>query len=143
LQEPAQLTSSKFNGYLEKGIQKSNCLQQNRGRSFLKTGGAKRKRTPKVAKDIFDRPNGPQYTFEIGNDQIFSNEIRKAVADGKLKDFNFIAKSNWSDIIISCLQYHHWCMDFHNEKMSGGAGGGGQIFNIGKSKAKLLTKNRC
>jgi hypothetical protein len=28
-------------------------------------------------------------------------------------------------------------------KMSGGgAGGGGQIFNI-KSKAKLLTKNRC
>jgi ATP-dependent Zn protease len=29
-------------------------------------------------------------------------------------------------------------MDFHNEKMSGGAGGGGQIFNIGKSKAKLF-----
>jgi cell division protease FtsH len=28
-------------------------------------------------------------------------------------------------------------------KMSGGgAGGGGQIFNIGKSKAKLLTKKR-
>jgi cell division protease FtsH len=63
--------TSKFNGYLEKGqIQKSNCLQQNRGRSFLKAGG--KRRTPKVAKDIFDRPNkGPQYTFEIGNDQIF------------------------------------------------------------------------
>jgi cell division protease FtsH len=29
-------------------------------------------------------------------------------------------------------------------KMSGGGGGGsGQIFNIGKSKAKLLMKNRC
>jgi ATP-dependent Zn protease len=28
--------------------------------------------------------------------------------------------------------------------MSGGGGGGsGQIFNIGKSKAKLLMKNRC
>jgi ATP-dependent Zn protease len=27
-------------------------------------------------------------------------------------------------------------------KMSGG-GGSGQIFNIGKSKAKLLMKNRC
>jgi cell division protease FtsH len=34
-------------------------------------------------------------------------------------------------------------VDFYNEKNSGGAGGGGQIFNIGKSKAKLLTKNRC
>jgi cell division protease FtsH len=28
-------------------------------------------------------------------------------------------------------------------KMSGGGGGSGQIFNIGKSKAKLLMKNRC
>jgi cell division protease FtsH len=27
--------------------------------------------------------------------------------------------------------------------MSGGGGGSGQIFNIGKSKAKLLMKNRC
>jgi cell division protease FtsH len=29
-------------------------------------------------------------------------------------------------------------------KMSGGGGGGsGQIFNIGKSKAKLFDENRC
>jgi ATP-dependent Zn protease len=27
-------------------------------------------------------------------------------------------------------------------KMSGGGGGGGQIFNIGKSKAKLLMKKQ-
>jgi cell division protease FtsH len=33
--------------------------------------------------------------------------------------------------------------DFYHEKMSGGGGGSGQIFNIGKSKAKLLMKNRC
>jgi ATP-dependent Zn protease len=28
-------------------------------------------------------------------------------------------------------------------KTGGGGGGSGQIFNIGKSKAKLLMKNRC
>jgi ATP-dependent Zn protease len=33
-------------------------------------------------------------------------------------------------------------LDFYHEKMSGGAGGSGQIFNIGKSKAKLLMKKQ-
>jgi cell division protease FtsH len=95
----------------------------------------------KVSKDVFDRPNkGPHYTFDIGNDQIFQNKLEKAVAEGKLKDFNFLAKSNWSDILISLLPIiiiiAVWI--FIMRKMSGGGagGGGGQIFNIGKSKAK-------
>jgi hypothetical protein len=56
---------------------KSNCLQQNRSRGFQNQ--ALKKRTPKkVSKDIFDRPNkGPQYTFDIGNDQIFQTKLEK------------------------------------------------------------------
>jgi cell division protease FtsH len=145
LQEPAQLTSSKFNGYLEKGqIQKVIVYNKTEAEVFLKPEALKEKEHQKVAKDIFDRPNkGPQYTFEIGNDQIFQTKLEKAVADGKLKDFNFIAKSNWSDIIISLLPIiiiiGVWI--FIMRKMSGGgAGGGGQIFNIGKSKAKLFDE---
>ena len=145
LQEPAQLTSSKFNGFLEKGqIEKVIVYNKTEAEVFLKPEALKDKEHQKVAKDIFDRPNkGPQYTFEIGNDQIFQTKLEKAVAEGKLKDFNFLAKSNWSDIFLSLLPIiiiiGVWI--FIMRKMSGGgAGGGGQIFNIGKSKAKLFDE---
>ncbi|MDG2433322.1 ATP-dependent zinc metalloprotease FtsH [Flavobacterium sp.] len=145
LQEPAQLTSSKFNTFLEKGqIEKVIVYNKTEAEVFLKPEALKEKEHKQVAKDIFDRPNkGPQYTFEIGNDQIFQTKLEKAVADGKLKDFNFLAKSNWSDLIISFLPIiiiiGVWI--FIMRKMSGGgAGGGGQIFNIGKSKAKLFDE---
>jgi cell division protease FtsH len=145
LQEPSQLTSSKFNVFLEKGqIEKVIVYNKTEAEVFLKADALKDKDHNKVSKDIFDRPNkGPHYTFDIGNDQIFQNKLEKAVSEGKLKDFNFLAKSNWSDILISLLPIiiiiGVWI--FIMRKMSGGgAGGGGQIFNIGKSKAKLFDE---
>ncbi|EIA08313.1 ATP-dependent zinc metalloprotease FtsH [Flavobacterium frigoris] len=145
LQEPAQLTSSKFNVFLEKGqIEKVVVYNKTEAEVFLKPEALKAKEHQKVAKDIFDRPNkGPQYTFEIGNDQLFQKKLETAVAEGKLKDFNFSQKSNWTDILISLLPIiiiiGVWI--FIMKKMSGGAGGGGgQIFNIGKSKAKLFDE---
>jgi cell division protease FtsH len=146
IQEPAQLTSSKFNVFLDKGqIEKVIVYNKSEAEVFLKTDALKLPEHKKVANDIFDRPNtkGPQYTFEIGNDQIFQTKLEKAVEEGKLKDFNFLAKSNWSDIIISLLPIiiiiGVWL--FIMRKMSGGGGGGGgQIFNIGKSKAKLFDE---
>jgi cell division protease FtsH len=57
---------------------------------------------------------------------------------------SILSKSNWSDIFISLLPIiiiGVWI--FIMRKMSGGGGGGsGQIFNIGKSKAKLLMKKQ-
>jgi ATP-dependent metalloprotease FtsH len=145
LQEPSQLTSSKFNVFLEKGqIEKVIVYNKTEAEVFLKPEALKAKEHQKVAKDIFDRPNkGPQYTFEIGNDELFQTKLETAVAEGKLKDFNFSQKSNWSDILISLLPIiiiiGVWI--FIMRKMSGGAGGGGgQIFNIGKSKAKLFDE---
>ena len=146
LNEPGQLTSSKFNNYLEKGqIEKVIVYNKTEAEVFLNAAALKDPAHKKVSKDVFDRPNkGPHYTFDIGNDQIFQNKLEKAVAEGKLKDFNFLAKSNWSDILISLLPIiiiiAVWI--FIMRKMSGGGagGGGGQIFNIGKSKAKLFNE---
>ena len=146
LNEPGQLTSSKFNNYLEKGqIEKVIVYNKTEAEVFLNAAALKDPAHKKVSKDVFDRPNkGPHYTFDIGNDQIFQNKLEKAVAEGKLKDFNFLAKSNWSDILISLLPIiiiiAVWI--FIMRKMSGGGagGGGGQIFNIGKSKAKLFDE---
>ncbi|UTN02337.1 ATP-dependent zinc metalloprotease FtsH [Flavobacterium bizetiae] len=145
LSEPAQLTSSKFNVLLEKGeIEKVNVYNKAEAEVYLNAAALKDAANKKVAKDIFERPNkGPHYTLEIGNDQIFQTKLEKAVAEGKLKDFNFLQKNNWSDILISLLPIiiiiGVWI--FIMRKMSGGAGGGGgQIFNIGKSKAKLFDE---
>jgi cell division protease FtsH len=144
-QEPAQLTSSKFNSILEKGqIDKVIVYNKTEAEVFLNSEALKDPANKKIAKDVLDRPNkGPHYTFDIGNDQIFQNKLEKAVAEGKLKEFNFLPKSNWTDILISLLPIiiiiGVWL--FIMRKMSGGAGGGGgQIFNIGKSKAKLFDE---
>lgn len=145
LNEPAQLTSSKFNNYLEKGqIEKVIVYNKTEAEVYLNAAALKDPSNKKVAKDVFDRPNkGPHYSFDIGNDQIFQTKLEKAVAEGKLKDFNFLPKNNWSDILISLLPIiiiiGVWI--FIMRKMSGGGGGGGgQIFNIGKSKAKLFDE---
>ena len=145
LSEPAQLTSSKFNTLLEKGqIEKVIVYNKAEAEVYLNAAALKDAANKKVAKDIFERPNkGPHYTLEIGNDQIFQTKLEKAVGEGKLKDFNFLQKNNWSDILISLLPIiiiiGVWI--FIMRKMSGGAGGGGgQIFNIGKSKAKLFDE---
>jgi len=144
-QEPAQLTSSSFNSYLEKGeIEKVIVYNKTEAEVFLTPAALKEPANKKVAKDVFDNPNkGPHYTFIIGNDQLFQTKLEKAVAAGKLKDFNFLPKNNWSDIFISLLPIiviiGVWI--FIMRRMSGGAGGGGgQIFNIGKSKAKLFDE---
>lgn len=145
LQEPAQLTSSNFNSYLEKGqIEKVIVYNKAEAEVFLTAEALKDPANKKVAKDFLDRPNkGPHYTFVIGNDQLFQTKLEKAVAQGKLKDFNFLPKNNWTDIFLSLLPViviiAVWI--FIMRRMSGGgAGGGGQIFNIGKSKARLFDE---
>lgn len=144
-QEPAQLTSSKFNSYLEKGqIEKVIVYNKNEAEVYLNAQALSDPEHKKVSKDVLDRPNkGPHYSFDIGNDQIFQTKLEKAVAEGKLKDFNFLQKSNWTDLFVSLLPIiiiiGVWI--FIMRKMSGGpGGGGGQIFNIGKSKAKLFDE---
>ena len=144
-EEPAQLTSSNFNTYLEKGeIEKVIVYNKAEAEVFLTSAALKNPANKKVAKDVFDRPNkGPHYTFIIGNDQLFQTKLEKAVAEGKLKDFNFLPKNNWTDIFVSLLPIiiiiGVWI--FIMRRMSGGGGGGGgQIFNIGKSKAKLFDE---
>jgi cell division protease FtsH len=144
-QEPAPLTSSNFNSYLKKGkIEKVIVYNKSDAEVFLTAAALKEADNKKVAKDVFERPNkGPHYTFTIGNDQLFQTKLENAVAEGRLKDFNFLPKNNWTDILVSLLPIiiiiGVWI--FIMRRMSGGAGGGGgQIFNIGKSKAKLFDE---
>ncbi len=145
-QEVAKTSSSKFNTYLENGdIQKVIVYNKTEAEVYLTAEALKLPSHKAVAKDMLNRPNtkGPHYIFDIGNDEIFQKKLETAVAEGKLKDYNFLPKSNWSDILMGLLPVliivALWI--FIMRRMSGGgAGGGGQIFNIGKSKAKLFDE---
>ncbi len=144
-QDPAKTTSSKFNTFLEHGdVSKVIIYNKAEAEVYLTPEALKKAEHKAVAKDLLDRPNtkGPHYIFDIGNDEIFQKKMEEAVAAGKLKDYNFLQKSNWSDFfnLFSIVIIIGLWIYIMRKMSSGGAGGGGQIFNIGKSKAKLFDE---
>ncbi len=144
-QDTTKISYSKFNEYLNKGqIEKVIIYNKTEGEAYLTKAALKEKENKKVAKDMMGNLNkGPHYSFDIGNDQSFQNNIEKAAKEGKIKDYDFKAKSNWSELLMTLLPFiiiiGLWVLIMR--RMSGGAaGGGGQIFNIGKSRAKLFDE---
>lgn len=88
----------------------------------------------------------PNYTFEIGDLQNFENEFKTIVNENNLSTgLEFETEQNlMGDLLLTLLPFvliiGVWI--FIMRRMSSGAGGGagGQIFNIGKSKAKLFDE---
>ncbi|QBN20146.1 ATP-dependent zinc metalloprotease FtsH [Flavobacterium nackdongense] len=144
LQEPVLLDQTKFNALLEKSqIEKIVIFNKKDAEIYLSPSALKDDANKKVAKDLLNNQNkGPHYKVSLGDVQIFERKLEKAVTEGKLKNYDFQESSNWSEIIISLLPIiiiiGVWI--FIMRRMSGGGGGGGQIFNIGKSKAKLFDE---
>jgi ATP-dependent metalloprotease FtsH len=145
LQDPTKISSSKFDELLNQGqIEKVIVFNKVQGEAYLTAAAQKDKGNKKVAKDVFGNVNkGPHYTFEIADAQNFENKLIKAKTDKKLKDYDFKLKSDWTEYIVGFLPMiiliGVWL--YFMRRMSGGAGGGGgQIFNIGKSRAKLFDE---
>jgi len=87
--------------------------------------------------------NGPHYVFEIGNLELFQNKLEQAKMNGVQFNYDFKTIENkLLDYILGFLPLiilvGLWF--FFMKRMSGGAGGGSQIFSIGKSKAKLFDE---
>ena len=144
-QDPTKISSSKFDELLNSGqIEKVIVFNKVQAEAYLTTAALKEKGNSKVAKDpLFGGINkGPHYTFEIADAQNFENKLIKAKIGNKLKDYDFKLKSDWSEYIVGFLPMllliGIWL--FFMRRMSGGGGGGGQIFNIGKSRAKLFDE---
>ena len=105
-----------------------------------------------VHKDVSEKPFGlstaetPQYILDYGDLQNFENEIKNAKTEYNLDTIvDYSTESNvFGDILLSILPFvliiGIWI--YLMRRMSGGSGGGagGQIFNIGKSKAKLFDE---
>jgi cell division protease FtsH len=142
--EPLKTTSSKFNSYLENGeIEKVIVYNKTDAEIYLTAKAVSDQKHKAVAKDMMNKPNkGPHYVIDIGNDEIFQKRLEDAVTKGKLKDFNFAPKVEWSEYITTFLPIlliiGFWI--FIMRRMNGSGGGGGQIFSIGKSKARLFDE---
>ncbi len=144
-QDTTKISYSKFNEYLNNGqFEKVIIYNKTEGEAYLTKAALKEKQNKKVATDMLGHLNkGPHYSFDIGNDVSFQNKIEKAAQEGKIKDYDFKAKSNWGELLMTLLPFviiiGLWVLIMR--RMSGGAGGGGgQIFNIGKSRAKLFDE---
>jgi cell division protease FtsH len=142
---PAKLTTSQFNEYLNQGVvDKVVVYNQKEAEVFLTQEALKNPVFEKVGKDLTGKPKKTANFFidNIGKDELFQKKLEEAKLNGKIKDYDFNEKSNWSEVIISLLPVILivlvWI--FVMRRMSGGSGPGGQIFSIGKSKAKLFDE---
>ncbi|HHB78658.1 MAG TPA: ATP-dependent metallopeptidase FtsH/Yme1/Tma family protein [Saprospiraceae bacterium] len=93
-------------------------------------------------------PNTPNYVYNIGTPEVFQNDIntlnKSLPPESEIRP-RYIEKTNWAAPILGWLLplgmlVLLWM--FIMRRVGGGAGAtGGQIFNIGKSKATLFDKN--
>lgn len=146
-QEPNKLSTSKFNELLNNGqVEKVLVYNKSEAEIYLTKDALKDTKHKDVVKDAFGRENkGAHYKLDnIGNDELFQKKLEEAKTQSKIADYNFLVKNNWSDIFISLLPILIivviWIVIMRRMSGGGAGGGGGQIFNIGKSKAKLFDE---
>jgi cell division protease FtsH len=103
---------------------------------------SKRIKSPLVS----STPNkGPHFSFEFLSQDGFYDELKKYAAENQLQ-YRVITEEDWFGSILGLLLpiiiiVAIWM--FLMRRMSGGAGGAGQIFSIGKSKAQLFDKENA
>ncbi|MCX2836709.1 ATP-dependent zinc metalloprotease FtsH [Salinimicrobium sp. MT39] len=147
--EPTKTNPAEFLNYLEQGdVKKVVIVNRNQAKVFLtEEAQAKEVHQKAVQDELFPGGDSPAYTFEFGDLQNLEDDIREVKAESNV-DTPVVFETHqnvWGDILLTLLPFiliiGIWI--FIMRRMSGGAGGGagGQIFNIGKSKAKLFDQN--
>lgn len=143
-------TTSELQEYLRNGdIEKITIITNtNRAKVFLSDEALAKDVHKEVAEKPFSIGTAvmPQYVLDYGDLQIFQNEITEIKKENNLdtvvefdKDENY-----FMDVLLSILPFiliiGIWIYLMRRMSGGGGGGAGGQIFNIGKSKAKLFDE---
>ncbi|MGF1554592.1 ATP-dependent zinc metalloprotease FtsH [Paucihalobacter sp.] len=142
-------TVAQFIDYLKQGdVEKIQIVNKREAKIYL-TSEAQKKEIHKgsIPKSMFPTvTQGANYSFEFGSLDNFETQITDTIKENNLDtQLVFDTEQNvWGDLFLSLLPFiliiGVWI--FIMRRMSSGAGGGagGQIFNIGKSKAKLFDE---
>ena len=144
LSNPGKTSLSKFNDFIETGQVEKVTFNNTNATIYLKKSALSNKIHADVKNDVTGKLNikGPHYVTEIGDAKAFQDNLTQAKAAGKIGEYEKEPESMWGDIISLLLPVvllgALWI--FMMRRMSGGSGGGGQIFSIGKSKAKLFDE---
>ncbi|PTM07403.1 MAG: peptidase M41 [Bacteroidetes bacterium] len=142
-------TQDKFFDYLRNGeVEKVLIINRREAQVFLTPEAASSSEHRNSVKPQLLPMSGkaPNYEFQLGDLQNFENTLRQIKSDNELTtvvDYK-IQENVWGDLLLTLLPFALiigvWI--FIMKRMSSGGGGaGGQIFNIGKSKAKLFDEN--
>lgn len=143
-------TTSELQEYLRNGDVKKIMIitNTNQAKVFLTDEAIAKE----VHKDVNEKSflpstgNVPQYTLDYGDLQIFQNEITDIKKENNLETIIEFGKESTAilDFLLSLLPFvliiGIWIYLMRRMSGGGGGGAGGQIFNIGKSKAKLFDE---
>jgi len=150
LSSTKKTTTSELQEYLRNGdIDKILIITNTRQAKVFLTDEALQK---DVHKDVKDQPfalspsASPQYVLDYGDLQNFENEIKNLKTENNLDTIvDYDTESNYlGDFLLGILPFvliiGIWIYLMRRMSGGGGGGAGGQIFNIGKSKAKLFDE---
>ena len=148
--QPKKTTQGEFETLLRDGdVEKVEIVNRKIAKVYLTPKAKDKEKHTKNKKGSNFLSDGKEasYQFEFGDLQNFENSLDKIKSQDNLQTTVVYETDNnvMSEILISLLPFviiiGIWI--FIMKRMSGGAGGGagGQIFNIGKSKAKLFDQD--
>ncbi|RCT55932.1 ATP-dependent zinc metalloprotease FtsH [Winogradskyella sp. KYW1333] len=144
-----QTTPAQFLEYLDKGdVAKVEIVNKREARVYLTKEAQqlevhKKSRPKSILPSVSPVPN---YKFEFGDLQNFEKDIRQSIQDNNLiTEVKYETEQNvWGDFLLTLLPFiliiGVWIFIMRRMSSGGGGGAGGQIFNIGKSKAKLFDE---
>ncbi len=145
----AESTTSELHEFLRNGdVEKILVINNTRQAKVFLTPEALAKEVHKSVsgKPAFLGAGNPQYMVKFGDPQNFEDDINAIKTENSLDTIiKFDSENNLvGDILISVLPFvliiGIWIYLMRRMSGGGGGGAGGQIFNIGKSKAKLFDE---
>ena len=149
LQSSGKTNISAFERYLNNGDIEQVLIQNKKtAKIFLKQAALEKSDHQALKKENFlgeVNVKGPHYSFEFGDLKLFQEKLERAKANNIEFSYDFVTIENkFFDVILSFLPIIVivivWIFIMRRMSGAGGGGAGGQIFNIGKSKAKLFDE---
>jgi len=146
--QPTDISS--FENFLANGdVNKITIINQRYARVSINEKALSKEIHRKVkTKNFLGQDNliGPHYQFEIGTPELFEKKLQD-IREKESLSFNVefqTLENRWLDVLVGFLPIiiiiGIWIYLMRRMSGGGAGGGGGQIFNIGKSKAKLFDQ---